>query len=642
MPFIYDIGCQYELSSNKTGGLIDDATTMKLNSVFVNEALRSVGSWTLNARISGESYYDWINIYNSIAYIFSGFILVIIGIITFVSKNKKGINRKLSLLMLSMLILGILLNSGFKSMGFLNNIVNYIFSSDYLVRAFRSIYLKFGILLIFPISFLAGYSFDSLKIKNKKNEMFVLIIFCFSFLYFMARPFLNGQIIKKMEGALISSFAISIPDDYYYFKSKVENVKLDGRYLSLPIPKSYNLSLKWEDKGFQGADFLRFFLNKPLIFMNEGGVAIKIIANTINEGNENYEKKLYGLMGIDYFFIHKDLNKIYSDTYLTKKDVAYLPINAIYTSIYFEVAKIKNDFFLPHFHIPQKSIISQRTIEDLPKIISSDDWQTRSVVFFADQNTEKENILNKLKTEKTTALPTLEFKKINPTKYRVRVHNASGVFPLVFSESFHEKWKAYLAKNKMDSRLRGKDNLENYKILDKNEENQANINELQNYIDNGYVTTLGDLQEKTIKHTKWNSEQQKEELDYEEKYNIDFISKNFQGTIQNDNLPDGNLTETWFQKPIENSDNHLIANGYANSWVIDPNKICETSPQPSPYQGEGISGCVKNSDGSYDFEIIVEFWPQRLFYLGLFISGMMLLTCLGYLIWNYKKNAKIF
>jgi hypothetical protein len=33
------------------------------------------------------------------------------------------------------------------------------------------------------------------------------------------------------------------------------------------------------------------------------------------------------------------------------------------------------------------------------------------------------------------------------------------------------------------------------------------------------------------------------------------VSKNFQGTIQNDNLPSGNLTETWFQKPTENNNN---------------------------------------------------------------------------------------
>jgi len=36
-------------------------------------------------------------------------------------------------------------------------------------------------------------------------------------------------------------------------------------------------------------------------------------------------------------------------------------------------------------------------------------------------------------------------------------------------------------------------------------------------------------------------------------------------------------------------------------------------------------------DGAENYELIVEFWPQRLFYIGLFISGLTLVGCLGYL-----------
>ena len=40
--------------------------------------------------------------------------------------------------------------------------------------------------------------------------------------------------------------------------------------------------------------------------------------------------------------------------------------------------------------------------------------------------------------------PKIEFKKINPTRYVVDVKEAKGPFTLVFSESFHEGWKAYI------------------------------------------------------------------------------------------------------------------------------------------------------------------------------------------------------
>jgi hypothetical protein len=133
---------------------------------------------------------------------------------------------------------------------------------------------------------------------------------------------------------------------------------------------------------------------------------------------------------------------------------------------------------------------------------------------------------------------------------------------------------------------------------------------------------------------KWEDNQEK--FDYTEKYNVDFISKNYQGTIQNDNLPNGNFRETWFKKPLS-KENHLMANGYANSWIIDTNKVCEAQSEKLPSDN---SFCTKNSDGSYDFEIVVEFWPQRLYYLGLIISGTTLVLCLGYFGWVFVKRRK--
>lgn len=43
-------------------------------------------------------------------------------------------------------------------------------------------------------------------------------------------------------------------------------------------------------------------------------------------------------------------------------------------------------------------------------------------------------------------------------------------------------------------------------------------------------------------------------------------------------------------------------------------------------------GCIRNEDGSYDIEMIIEFWPQRWFYVGLVISGTTLFLCLAYLL----------
>jgi hypothetical protein len=40
--------------------------------------------------------------------------------------------------------------------------------------------------------------------------------------------------------------------------------------------------------------------------------------------------------------------------------------------------------------------------------------------------------------------PTIVFQKINPTQYRLKVSGAKDPFKLVFSESYHRGWKAYV------------------------------------------------------------------------------------------------------------------------------------------------------------------------------------------------------
>jgi len=79
--------------------------------------------------------------------------------------------------------------------------------------------------------------------------------------------------------------------------------------------------------------------------------------------------------------------------------------------------------------------------------------------------------------------------------------------------------------------------------------------------------------------------------------------------------------ETLGKKPIS-EDKHLLVNGYANSWYITP----------------------EDAGGKQDYELIIEFAPQRLFYIGLFISLLTLISCLGYIMFStikklWKRNS---
>jgi len=75
---------------------------------------------------------------------------------------------------------------------------------------------------------------------------------------------------------------------------------------------------------------------------------------------------------------------------------------------------------------------------------------------------------------------------------------------------------------------------------------------------------------------------------------------------------------------------HYKLNDFLNGWYIEPATMCK----------EGNMACTLNADGSYDMEMVIEFFPQRWFYLGLLISGTTLAGCLGYLGYDFVRRRR--
>jgi len=542
-------------------------------------------------------------------------------------------------------------------------------------------FARFTTLSTLSYAALIGIVFNQLIRKrgsaSKILATLIVIIWLFSIYPWWTNELTNWE---KHTGSNMRLRTKVFPEEYIKAENQLSKKKLDQKAIFIPIGGTVDFL---DDSRFHGIynetqDIFAGYSPVPgVLNLNDRSQGILNAYVSAIIKNRLDIDEILGLSNINYFIIRKNLKL--KDKYLLLDNLKEKGEQGILKKIEEndELMIYKKTTFLPHFYTPKNLVFSKRDLEEFPRILSRDDWQTRSAVFFEEQNTDKISKLSSLKDKSYQAptppqsspqageedlLPILEFKKINPTKYRIRVHGATQEFPLVFSESFHEGWKIYLSdeiataspRNDIEKYkiLDGNDDdpksrigdgasqasiLDNYKILDGNEDDQADINELKEYIQKGWVSNLGDGQEKEIKHLTW--ENNKEKLDYTEKYNIDFVSKNFQETIQNENLPSGHIWETWFQEPIDNNENHLMVNGYANSWVIDPTDICQ-QVESLKSSGSQDSICVKNPDGSYDFEVVVEFWPQRLFYIGLGISGTTLILCLAYLIYDYRKNRK--
>jgi hypothetical protein len=70
---------------------------------------------------------------------------------------------------------------------------------------------------------------------------------------------------------------------------------------------------------------------------------------------------------------------------------------------------------------------------------------------------------------------------------------------------------------------------------------------------------------------------------------------------------------------------HTEFSGASNGWLVEPSKLCVSS-------GHVRSGCTKNTDGSYNIKLKVEFVPQRWFAIGAVISWVTVIAAAAYLI----------
>ena len=144
--------------------------------------------------------------------------------------------------------------------------------------------------------------------------------------------------------------------------------------------------------------------------------------------------------------------------------------------------------------------------------------------------------LDRLNLGKTP--PTITFRKINPTRYEVKIENATKPFFLVFSESYHPKWKAYVeTEDRKWKRGNGK-----WEII--------------------------------AEYPKVHVKEARHEMRFTPK-DIAYL----------------------FKKPLPEK-NHSLVNGYANAWYIDPKEIGKQNfnitlyflPQSLFYLGLFISG----------------------------------------------------
>jgi len=476
-------------------------------------------------------------------------------------------------------------------------------------RIFRFSMEKFYPLLILLFSIFISLTV-ALSFKKGKIVGHSVLIVTLTAIMLNAYPFLINGIIpenSKLSNQYLRRY-YKIPPDYLLASAELSKTSLNQKFYILPenanSPSNSWTIYRWSGIG---VDPLWNLLGPaPYLIANNIGNSIGLNPNSAPFLSAIYSKvqqkpeevfpsfgKILSIMNSRYIVFRNDnINEEIYYNSITKKELrdfleASSSIEKVKEWGEISLYKVSDKEFLPHFYVP-KTLRSSDKLSQYPEIIlSSNEWP---IVI-----TQSKDV-SQIHLPKNP--PQLEFIKISPVKYRVRVHRSTEDFPLVFSESFHKGWGVYLApytQSSVSLQVLG-----DYRPTALQLNDAATTSERSEYFSNGKISASGETGQSK------------------------FISKEHFSVIQNDNLPTGNFLESLTKGVSISNGNHFLANGYANGWVIKPKEECSK-----------VGKCKKNEDGSYDLELIVEFLPQRTFYFGLFAS---VLSFVGLSIWITRRR----
>jgi hypothetical protein len=291
--------------------------------------------------------------------------------------------------------------------------------------------------------------------------------------------------------------------------------------------------------------------------------------------------------------------------------------------------------------------------------------ESRDRAFLSDRSGKRQALLYRGKAYQP---PAVEFRRVGPTTCVVRLSGVTQGFPLLFQETFHQGWRAYLVPLETRDWPKPQSLLPEYKIFADNEKDQAGPGELADFIAKGWVSTLGDGGPKT-RSTSQYGPGGKVVKTRTDTYQVDFVSRRFVTSLQNDNLPAPPMRATWNEGNIdpvgsdkadfnpllpsswrsEGADSgkampwpellHWQAGGFANAWWIEPTIV--------KCLGKDASRYVRpNPSGGVDMDFIIEFRPQRFYILGLVVSGStVVLALLAWGIlqardWAFRRDSR--
>ena len=444
---------------------------------------------------------------------------------------------------------------------------------------FRNFWVQWGFVSSFFYALLFGQALYFIFKSLTKKHMLILFVFILSLLTIHGWQIISGAIVNKTIFQTKDVKTAIVMDPLYEEALEfIRSLPSDSKILTLPFSDCcYQVIFGVNKAAYVGMSPIAHLTGKNDFVGHGSSVPFSQSFFELAK-NHDYErfKEMLGLLNILHVFYNSDpriydtgdfyfpYSPAYSRAFFPQNQAEYKDfVEKISTKKIFErgtysIYEIDKSIFLPHFYLADSLAfyeddpsygIYEKSKSFLTQTVDSKAKTSRGVTYLEKSICKSDLYALKLCGVKSVGelqnAPKITFQKINKTKYKILVTNVHNPYMLIFSNAFHKDWKIYLSQT-----------------------TSLTSEAVTNTYFNGQVSELN----------------------------------------QKDTFFDSKTFETVFLPSVVDK-THIMVNGYANGWYIEPTDF----------------------GGKSEYELIVELKSQRVFYFCLAISAG---SFIGFILWG--------
>ncbi len=290
----------------------------------------------------------------------------------------------------------------------LGGIFYWLFENIPGFQMFRSYITKFGPVLMLSYAVLFGMAIARLKNILEKwcpklMTHLVLFVVLVTILGVYVFPMWTGEVLAYGSSSRSFSPYVEVPPEYEEARSWLSEATDDFRLVSFPMTHGYHIAYTWAH-GYRGSNPGSILLGKPTVNQRSG-----ILSNEINyilpsllpDESDGFLKVL-SLLSAKYLLVSNDVDyKGVGWESSSPQEIreALEHKKGIFLERTFgklDFYRIDNRYLLPHFYVPEDIIYAQGDTESIVPIVSFEDYKIKSAIFFQSANqSSREFILGK-------------------------------------------------------------------------------------------------------------------------------------------------------------------------------------------------------------------------------------------------------